>query len=124
MNKFPLYTTLYKDTTTKDLKVSEKKNFIKCLSQVEDDASELIYVLIKIYYMEENPDGENTWTPYGSKFVKNNIEFDINLLPNRLKQIINKFLTFHLQKIQEDRLQEDRSNGININMSYSYDSYE
>ena len=121
MNKFPLYDILSKKAENKDLKIAEKKDFLKKIEEVEN-VHELIYVLIRFYYIKENPDNRGktnddtcsseqcneinkyTLTPYDSIFNdKNEITFKLNSLPNKLKQIIYKFLIIHFQKLDEEK---------------------
>ena len=109
MNKFPLYNVLINKVDNKDLKLAEKKDFLNkiTLSENSENVHELIYVLIKFYYMDEKTNVD-TLTPYGSNFNdKNEITFNLVNLPNKLKQMIYKFLVMHFEKTEEIKETEE-----------------
>jgi hypothetical protein len=104
MSKFPLYDSLYKDAEETDLTASQKKSFITKVQTIDSDGYELLYALIRFYQVEV--DGVNTKfdIPYSGKYVnKNDIEFDLTALPNKLKRILYKFIQVHIKKLDEDK---------------------
>jgi hypothetical protein len=107
MSNFPLYDNLSSDIITNtDLSSKEKDDFMKIIKNVDSDAFELIYALIRTYQLENCDDKSTFKLPFGGKFVKNDIKFHLDDLPNNLKQIIYKFLLIHKKKIEEEELIE------------------
>ena len=96
MSNFPLYDNLIAEVQTfEDLNNKQKDDFMKIIENVDDNTSELIYALIRVYQLE-NSDNKNTFTlPYDGKFIDKDVKFDLNELPNQLKQILYKFLLLH-----------------------------
>ena len=103
MSKFPLYDSLYKEAGDKDLSSAQRKNFLNKITSVDQDGYELIYALIKIYYLNHT-DESGIVLPYDGKYVnKTDISFDFNTFPNKLKNILNKFLQAHIKKMEDDK---------------------
>ena len=76
MSKFPLYDSLYKEADDKDISSSHRKNFLSKITSLDQDGYELVYVLIKIYYLKHNDDS-GIVLPYNGKYVnKTDISFD------------------------------------------------
>ena len=101
MKEFPLYDTLIKDVDDKELSVKYKKDLLKNIGKINDKGHELLYVLIKIYSMEH--EDEKLEIPYKGKFTSlNDLEFDLENLPNQLKQMINRFINLHLKVMKEE----------------------
>ena len=96
MSNFPLYDNLLSEVQTfEDLNNKQKDEFMKLVTDIDDNTSELIYALIRVYQLE-NSENKNTFTlPYDGKFLEKDIKFDLNELPNQLKQILLKFLLLH-----------------------------
>ena len=102
MNQFPLYTSLLKDLPTKDLTIIEKKEFVKNIKKLDQDGCDLIYALVRVYYLDKEDNISGFTLPYGGKFVKRDLKFDLELLPKELKQLLNKFIFMHLKKMKEE----------------------
>lgn len=96
MSNFPLYDNLMTEVQSfEDLNNKQKDEFMKLVGDIDDNTSELIYALIRVYQLE-NSDNKNTFTlPYDGKFIDNDVKFDLNELPNQLKQILYKFLILY-----------------------------
>jgi hypothetical protein len=96
MSNFPLYDNLIAEVQSfEDLTNKQKDEFMKLVVDIDDNTSELIYALIRVYQLE-NSENKNTFTlPYDGKFIDKNVKFDLNELPNQLKQILHKFLILH-----------------------------
>ena len=96
MSNFPLYDNLLSEVQTfEDLNNKQKDEFMKLVTDIDDNTSELIYALIRVYQLE-NSENKNTFTlPFDGKFLEKDIKFDLNELPNQLKQILLKFLLLH-----------------------------
>ena len=98
MSTFPLYDNLLSEVVShEDLTAKQKDDFMKVIVSVDDNATELVYALIRVYQLE-NSDNKNTFTlPYDGKYVDENkdIRFDLNELPNQLKQMLYNFLKLY-----------------------------
>lgn len=96
MSNFPLYDNLMGEIQTfEDLTTKQKDDFMKIIADVDDNTSELVYALIRVYQLE-NSENKNTFTlPYDGKFIDNEIKFDLNELPNQLKQMLYRFLILY-----------------------------
>jgi paraquat-inducible protein B len=107
MTEFPLYTSLKSGISDKDLTATQKADFVKKIEKMNPEGHELIYALIKTFYINNK---ETLFTtPYNGKFVKNNVTFDMDDLPVKLRQIIYKFIKIHTKKVKEDKiLEKDR----------------
>ena len=101
MSNFPLYDTLLKDTTCDDLTTKEKNDFMDKIKKIDDNGSELIYVLVTMYNLENSEDKSTFKIPYGGKYVDNDLTFNLNDFPFQLKQILYKFLILHMKSIEE-----------------------
>ena len=109
MSNFPLYTSISAEIPEKDLTSTQKADFVKKVDKMDLDGHELIYALIKTFYIENENDSPFT-LPYGGKFVKNAMSYDIDGLPVQLKQILYKFSKIHSKKMKEDRKLEKGRN--------------
>jgi len=101
MSQFPLYTTLATNLSNKDLTIAQKTRFLSSIKDMEPEAHELIYILIKCYYLN-NEDGDPEKIPYNLNPSKDRIDCDLSVFPNRLKQLLFKFATVHTKKLAED----------------------
>ncbi len=98
---FPLYTTLIANLPNKDLTVLQKVDLVKKISTLDANAHELIYALIKSYYVEHSK-GESISIPYNAALSKDKIDFDLLEMPEKLRQLLYKFVTIHKKKLDED----------------------
>lgn len=114
MSNFPLYDSLSKDILNKDLSIKQKNDFINNVKNIDNTGSELIYALIKVYHIQ-NIDEKNTIIlPFEGEYLNNEIKFDLDKLPNKLKQILFKFLQIHTKTMKEDIvINENRGEIIN-----------
>jgi hypothetical protein len=102
MSDFPLFNVLNNNISTKkDLTVAEKNDFIKKIQSLDVDGFELIYALIKYYYIQKE-NGSLLSMPYNGVIIKDKIQFNLLDLPIPLRHIIYKFICMHKQKLQED----------------------
>lgn len=95
MSNFPLYDTLLKDTTNDDLTTKQKNQFMDFIKDIDDIGSELIYVLITMFYLENSEDKNTFKIPYGGKYVENDLTFNLTDFPFQLRQILFKFVELH-----------------------------
>lgn len=96
MSNFPLYDNLITEVTSfEDLSSKQKDQFMKMVVDIDDNSCELIYALIRVYQLE-NSENKNIFTlPYDGKFIDNDLRFDLNELPNQLKQMLFRFLKLY-----------------------------
>jgi hypothetical protein len=59
--------------------------------------------------MEHSKDTSIFGLPYEGKYVKNDMKFDFNKLPFKLKHILYRFLNIHLKSIKENKLSNTRN---------------
>ena len=104
MSKFPLYNSLYKDLQEGDLSVIQKRTFLKRIEKIDKNGCELIYALIRMYQIENKEENINFILPYGGENIDNNIHFDLDNLPVKLRQVLFKFVSIHLEKMKEEKL--------------------
>lgn len=103
MSKFPLYDSLTKDIQQGDLSVTQKRTFIKRIEKIDINGYELIYGLIRMFQIENNEEDTSFTLPYNGTRVENNMYFDLNVLPIKLRQILFKFVSIHLNKMKEEK---------------------
>jgi hypothetical protein len=101
MSNFPLYTTLMKNISKKDLTILQKNDFINRVKTLDSEGYHLIYALIKSFSLE-NEKTDSFILPYNGKLAKDRIDFNLEDLPNTLKQLLYKFITIHQEKIIQD----------------------
>ena len=105
MSYFPLYDTLFNEiTTNEDISDKEKEQFIKLVKSLDQIGYELMYVLIRVYQLENTDDKSTFKLPFGGKYIKDDIKFDLNELPNKLKHMLVKFVDIHSKKIEEETI--------------------
>ncbi len=102
MSNFPLYTTLINNLPKKDLTIVQKNDFIKRSKKLDSEAYDLIYALIRSYYLEHES-GDSFTLPYKGKIAKDCLEFNLLDLPIPLRQLLYKFITIHKEKVKEDK---------------------
>lgn len=103
---FPLYQSLSKDLPKKDLTVKQKDEFIEKVNGIDNQGRDLIYALIQVYH-SENDELKVDKLPYSAtteSFKKGNQNISWNLLdlPIGLRHILYKFITMHVQKLEEE----------------------
>jgi hypothetical protein len=95
MSNFPLYNIL-EQSVSNEQSVSEQSKVelvasIKILDALEQ---ELVYTLIRTF--QSNHHNETTSDiPYQGKQMKKGIKFDINLVPDKLIKMLEKFIEIH-----------------------------
>ena len=102
MSNFPLYDTLFAEASLIDLSTKEKDEFMKLVKNIDIEGTERIYVLIRMFQLENSEDKSTFKIPFGGKYVKTDLKFDLNDLPNQLKQILYKFVTMHNKTMEEE----------------------
>ena len=93
-----------KDITNRDLTFKQKKEFIKNITRLDSAGIELCYVLIRIYDLEHEEQSSTFKLPYDGKYINStDINFNLEELPPRLKQILYKFVQIHIHKMNEEQ---------------------
>ncbi len=100
---FPFYDSMIKDVKNKDLTMKQKDEFITKVNKIDENGIELVYALIRIYEMQHEENSGTFKLPYSGKYIeKNNIQFDFDQFPVKLKQILYKFINIHIKKMEEE----------------------
>ena len=87
---FPLYESLKKNEII-DITEQDKNTIIEKLKEMPDEKQEIVYALIKAYYMEEHQQFTSSEIPYGGKTLKNRLKFDLECIPSKLQFILKLF---------------------------------
>lgn len=100
MSNFPLYDNLINETPSKALTVAQKKECLSNIQKFDTSGCELAYALIRTYQAQHDKESERI--PYSGTLEKNNLTFDLDKLPNKLKQILLHFSRKHLKRMKEE----------------------
>jgi len=108
---FPLYHTIKQRAENRSLLTyDEQMELCDSLNKnLDQEGSELLYVLIKYYSILENHYPQDT-LPYKPKVNKGGIKFDLSAMPSGLVKMIQTFLELHEAKILEEREREKQKN--------------
>lgn len=102
MNKFPLYSSLYSDAKSRDLTSEQKTTLVNNISKLDEVGMELVYIIIRIYSIENEKLSDHLNLPYSGSNTKNKLKFDVEKFPNRLKQMLKIFVGKHLTTMKEE----------------------
>ena len=97
---FPLYDTLSGSLSNKDLSAKHKTELIQNIKDMDIESHELIFVLIKCYFLQN--EGNSLNIPYDGVVNTDSIDFNLQNFPNKLRQLLYKFVTLHCKKVAED----------------------
>ena len=104
MVNFPLYDNILKEIKdyelTQDLTIEKKKLLLKKIKKLDQNGFNLLYVLIKVFHINNTEDNNVSSIPYEGNIIKNNIKFDLDKLPVKLKFIIDKFVELHIKSLE------------------------
>lgn len=98
---FPLFDTIISETEDKDLTLVNKRLLIKKIEELDIEGMELIYALIS-HYNDKYKDGGNNLLPYEGKYINNDMTYDLECMPNRLKQLLFKFINMHKKRMDDE----------------------
>lgn len=87
---FPLYDSL-KNNEFKELTDDEKDTLVEKIKNMNDEKQEIVYALMKVYYMEEQNTLTSNELPYNGKELKNRLKFDLDQIPSKLQYILKSF---------------------------------
>lgn len=100
---YDLYVSL-KEPKKENFLASQKEAFLKNILKVDEKGQEMIYMIIKYYFLEFEGKNLNANTiPYEGKFVSKNLRFDFEKFPLPLKSMLHKFITMHLSVMEEEK---------------------
>ena len=109
-----LYNSLKKDVDNQPLSLSQRDDFFKNIKLLDDKGNEIVYVIIKMFEIENNPKTTRDNLPYESKFISKELRFDLDKIPDKLKHILNKFLNIHIKNMEEEKkINEERFTVMN-----------
>lgn len=109
MTSFPLYDNLIREAEDSELTVKQKDRFMKLIKDIDDTGSELVYALIRLYQLENCEDKSTFKLPYSGKFVKHDIQFNLEKLPLKLQQMLYEFIQIHTKTMKEEsKITEER----------------
>lgn len=103
---FPLYDNLKNISKKRDLTVAQKKKFINNIRKIDHDGHELIYALIHTHQITQEEGPTSFTLPYRGYRTGNNnedIQFDLDELPIKLRHILHKFVMIHMEKLKEEQ---------------------
>lgn len=103
MSSYPFYDSFSNKAKDKDLTNKQKTDFIKKINKVDTAGLELIYAIIKVHEIKNSNTLLYNNIPYEGTYENKQLQFDLEKFPNKLKQILNKFITMHLKKMKEDK---------------------
>lgn len=111
MSSFPLYDTLYKEASDVDLTSKQKDDFMIKIKTIDITGAELIYALIRMYQMDVSDDRSTFKLPFEGRFYKNDMKFNLENFPFKLKQILYQFLHMHTRTMsEEENIEKNRAN--------------
>ena len=87
---FPLYDMLKKSELV-ELTDDEKDNLIEKIKEMDEKKHEIMYTIIKAYYIETHPCETTSDFPYGGKELKNRLKFNLDDFPSELQCMLNSF---------------------------------
>ena len=106
-----LYNSLKKDIDNQPLSLSQRDDFFKNINLLDDKGYEIVYVIIKMFEIENNPKTSRDILPYESKIFSKEVKFDLDKIPDKLKHILIKFLNIHIKNMNEEKkINEQRNN--------------
>lgn len=94
--KFPLFDSINNmvssknDVLTHDIQLDLSQK----IKKFDKNTQELVYALIKAYQIT-NPDTSQHTIPFEGKTLKSGLKFDMTKFPNKLQNILAKFVELH-----------------------------
>jgi hypothetical protein len=102
MSKFPLYDNFEKNVQNIDLTISQKNSFIQKIYKIDQHGFDLMYALIRKFQIEHETYQSSLDLPYNGKFIGKDINYNLELFPFKLKQLLYKFILAHIKKLKEE----------------------
>lgn len=99
---FPLYDILIKDSIDADLLPDQKKELVMLIPELDDKGHKNIFTIIRVHGLKTNS-GEIFDVPYNGQKLNHQVKFNLDKLPNIVKQMIYKFVHIHDKKMKEEK---------------------
>ena len=100
---FPLFSTIFQETENdNELSVSQCSELCEKIKNLDKEGNEILFALIRHYQLEIE-DGSFNEMPFQCKQNKSGYKMNMSKFPNRLVNIINYFVTLHLNKLHEEK---------------------
>ena len=97
--QLPVYELLFSQCSDQDLTPEQKTFFVTNIDRIDTPITDLFYMIIRVYF---NTHGNTAHAlPYDAKVIKKGVKFQLNRLPNKLQQMLFKFLEQNLELQQE-----------------------
>jgi hypothetical protein len=113
MSISPLYDSLKKDIDSRDLSLEHRDELVQNIKLLDEKGSELMFIIIKLFEMEHNPDA-TTGLPLDCKFVAKEYRFDLEKLPFKLKHILFKFGHMYVKNMVEENIISTERKILNV----------
>ena len=94
--KFPLFDSLNNMVSSENdvLTHQVQLDLSQKIKKFDKNTQELVYALIKAYQIT-NPDTNQHTIPFEGKALKSGLKFDMTKFPNKLQNILAKFVELH-----------------------------
>jgi len=94
--KFPLFDSINNMVSSKndELTHDTQLDLSQKIKKFDKNTQELVYALIKAYQIT-NPDTNQHTIPFEGKALKSGLKFDMTKFPNKLQNILAKFVELH-----------------------------
>lgn len=100
---FPLFSTIFQETENDDeLTAAQCSELCEKIKNLDKEGNEILFALIRHYHLEIE-DGSFNEMPFQCKQNKSGYKMNMSKFPNRLVNIINYFVTLHLNKLHEEK---------------------
>ena len=97
---FPLYDILLKESTNDDLSLEQKKELTDIIPSIDNKGHQNIFTIIRMHGLKTNS-GNIFDIPYDGKKIVRDIKFNVDKLPNVVKQMLYRFVKIHIEKTNE-----------------------
>jgi glutathione peroxidase-family protein len=102
MTEFALYNTLFTNTPSKDLTPAQKTKLVNSIRDLDENATELVYALIKYHHINDKKSSDlYKHTKTNTRAAKSDISWNLIVLPIKLRNILYKFVVLEEQRVEE-----------------------
>jgi hypothetical protein len=99
---YNLYVSL-KEPRKETFTLAQKDGVLKNISTLDEKGQEMVYMIIKYYFLEHENNKNTDAIPYEGKFVSKNLRFDLEKFPSKLKSMLHKFISMHLSLMEDEK---------------------
>ena len=103
LSSFPLYSNIKSSAKDDALTPEEKLELITTLKRIDTETSEIIYALIRCFYLETTGGLDGKTLPYDGKVLKNVFKWELDKLPSKLENILLEFSRRHKMHTEEQK---------------------